>query len=72
MNPETELLLIAFISGSATMLFILFPIWLNYDLNMNIKRLKDTAEAFNRGYDLARKQSELRPYSVLANTNPLP
>lgn len=72
MNPELETFLIAYLSGSATMLLILFPIWVRYDRNVNIKRLKDTAEAFDRGYDLARKQSELRPYSVLANTNPLP
>lgn len=72
MNHELETFLIAYLSGSATMLLILFPIWVRYDRNVNIKHLKDTAEAFDRGYDQARKQSELRPYSVFANTNPLP
>lgn len=71
MNPELELFLIAFLSGSATMLLILFPIWIRYDRNVNIQKIKNTAEAFDRGYDLARKQSELRPYSTLANLNQL-
>jgi len=72
MNPELELFLIAFVSGAATMLLILFPIWIRYDRNVNIERIKNTAEAFDRGYDLARKQGELKPYSVLANLNQLP
>ena len=72
MNPETELFLIAFVSGAATMLLILFPIWIRYDRNINIEHIKNTAEAFDRGYDLARKQGELKPYSTLANLNQLP
>jgi hypothetical protein len=72
MNPETELFLIAFVSGAATMLLILFPFWIRYDRNVNIQKLKDTAEAFDRGYDLARKQGELKPYSTLANLDQLP
>jgi len=54
------------------MLLILFPIWIRYDRNINIERIKNTAEAFDRGYDLARKQGELKPYSTLAKLNQLP
>lgn len=62
MNPELELFLIAFVSGAATMLLILFPIWIRYDHNMNIERIKNTTEAFDRGYDLARKQTQFKPH----------
>jgi hypothetical protein len=72
MNPELELFLIGLVSGAATMLLILFPIWIRYDRNINIGQIKNIADAFNRGYDLARKQGELKPYSTLANLNQLP
>ena len=62
MNPELELFLIGLVSGAATMLLILFPIWIRYDRNINIERIKNTAEAFDRGYDLARKQTQFKPH----------
>lgn len=69
MNPELELFLIAFVSGAATMLLILAPLWLRYDRNANIQRIIDTAEAFDRGFDLARKQNEFIPHSALAKSD---
>lgn len=62
MNPELELFIIAFVSGAATMLLILFPFWIRYERNINIEHIKNTAEAFDRGYDLARKQTQFKPH----------
>jgi hypothetical protein len=66
MNPELELFLIAFISGAATMLLIVVPIWLHFDKKSRIQHLIDTAASFDRGYDLARKQTVFVPHSTCA------